>query len=161
MIAKIISGGQTGVDQAALAVATALGITVGGWCPKGGLDENSECIRDKYPLTETDSVDPTLRTQQNIRAADGTLLIVPSWPLPADIRDGTQFTYTYAINHAKPVLVIALNDQHDAVTQTLRWLADNKVFTLNVAGPRESSSPGIQDAACVLLDTLFHKIQLS
>lgn len=83
MIKKLVSGGQTGVDQAALSIASELGITIGGWCPKRGLDENGICILKKYPnLQEATTSSPDERTKLNIMDSDGTLIIVPSWPLP-------------------------------------------------------------------------------
>lgn len=81
MIEKIISGGQTGVDQAALLVATKLDIEVGGWCPKGGSDENGHCILEQYSLMkEAKTTNPDERTRLNIEDSDGTLIIVPSIP---------------------------------------------------------------------------------
>jgi hypothetical protein len=79
MIEKIVSGGQTGVDQAALLIASELGIETGGWCPKGGLDENGDCILAKYAcMKETPTSEPDERTKLNIQDSDGTLIIVPS-----------------------------------------------------------------------------------
>ncbi len=74
---KIISGGQTGVDRAALDVAMELGIPCGGWCPLDRWSEGGP-IDDRYPLTETESSDPAVRTESNVRDAQGTLIIAPS-----------------------------------------------------------------------------------
>ena len=98
MIKKIVTGGQTGVDQAALALATKTGIEVGGWCPKGGLDANGINIKTIYPMLEESSTsNPDERTRLNIDDSDGTLIIVPSMPIPASIVDGTRLTISYAI----------------------------------------------------------------
>jgi Circularly permutated YpsA SLOG family len=78
-IAKIISGGQTGVDRAALDVALELGIPCGGWCPKGRRAEDG-AIPDKYPVEENDSPEYPPRTARNVRAADGTLILTRGTP---------------------------------------------------------------------------------
>jgi hypothetical protein len=73
IVREIISGGQTGVDRAALDVARDLGIPCGGWCPKGRRAEDGR-IADRYPLQETSSSDYSVRTKSNVREPDGTLL---------------------------------------------------------------------------------------
>src|SRR5262245_15492232 len=98
MLEKIVSGGQTGVDRAALDVAIELNIEYAGWCPKGRLDENGR-IPSKYKnLTEIDGAftnekeNYDTRTKKNIQDSDGTLVLVPSLPLPEGIKDGTLLT---------------------------------------------------------------------
>ncbi|MHC4448286.1 MAG: YpsA SLOG family protein, partial [Planctomycetota bacterium] len=71
---KIVSGGQTGVDRAALDVAMELGVPCGGWCPQGRLAEDGE-IDARYPLTETSRAHAAQRTEWNVRDSDGTLII--------------------------------------------------------------------------------------
>ena len=155
MIKKIVSGGQTGVDQAALFVATQCGLSVGGWCPKGGLDENQQCILEKYPLREADTPDPNERTQRNIDDSDGTLILVPSWPLPKHIQDGTRLTYTYAKAQGKPYLIIALSDSDQHLHRIYEWIEHYNIRILNIGGPRESSSPGIYESSYIFLESLF------
>ncbi len=158
MIEKIISGGQTGVDQAALFVANKMGIVLGGWCPLGGLDENQQSIFKKYLLKEitglpfSDSISE--RTKRNIDDSDGTLIIVPSIPLPKTIQDGTLLTIKHAIEKRKPYLLIAVNDE-SAMDQFKNWMQTYAIKTLNVAGPRESSCKGIYEQTCELLQKLF------
>lgn len=156
MIKKIVSGGQTGVDQAAFMAAEKSGISIGGWCPKGGLDENGICILNQYPLLqESSTVNPDERTRLNIRDSDGTLIIVPSWPLPVTIKDGTQLTIEETERQKKPYLIVSLT-QLDHVTNAIRsWISIHKIKVLNIAGPRESSWPGIHDKACAFLRELF------
>lgn len=89
MLKKIISGGQTGVDRAALDAAILLKIPHGGWCPKGRLSEVGK-IPDKYLLKETESSDYSERTKLNIHDSDGTLIFVPSTPIK--VTDGTLLT---------------------------------------------------------------------
>jgi predicted Rossmann-fold nucleotide-binding protein len=71
---KIISGGQTGVDRAALDVALRHGIECGGWCPAGRLDEFGK-IPDHYPVQELQGGGFTERTLQNVKDSDGTVVI--------------------------------------------------------------------------------------
>ena len=159
MIEKIVSGGQTGVDQAGLLVATERGIPIGGWCPKGRLDESGNCILDKYPLREATTSNPDERTKLNIRDSDGTLILVPSWPLPEKIKDGTKLTYEDAERQNKPYLIIDLSNSQDAAIKILKWIKDKKIKVLNVAGPRESNSPGIYESACELFRRFFPSLK--
>ncbi len=141
---KIISGGQTGVDRAALDVAMELGIPCGGWCPLDRWSEDGP-IEERYPLTETESSDPAVRTDSNVRDAQGTLIIV-SGP----ITGGTALTQRLAAEFGKPHLVV--DPQSETSTRMIReWLTEHGIRILNVAGPRESSRPGIYGRAAALL----------
>ncbi|MBA2651380.1 MAG: putative molybdenum carrier protein [Tatlockia sp.] len=156
MIEKIVSGGQTGVDQAGLLIASEMGIDIGGWCPKGGLDENKDCILDKYSvLREAMTTNPDERTKINIRDSDGTLIIVPTWPLPEKIKDGTKLTIEYAQELHKPYLIIRLDKKEDAVDTLRAWIDEHNIYVLNIGGPRESNSLGIHKESCELLRELF------
>jgi hypothetical protein len=144
---KIISGGQTGVDRAALDVALALGIHCGGFCPKGRKSEDGT-IPKKYPLTETHSDNYPERTEFNVKTGDGTLILIADNPDP-----GTQLTIELCKRNNKPYLVIDLNDESRVDIKL--WLGKNNVGTMNVAGNRESISPGIHEKAYrFLLKTL-------
>lgn len=145
-IVKVISGGQSGVDRAALDVALELGIACGGWCPRGRRAEDG-VIPARYPLIETASPSYPERTGRNVESSDATLVIVRSRPRRGS---GTALTVGLARRHGKPWLVVD-PDGVDAVREILVWLATNRVGSLNVAGPRESESPGIHDAAADLL----------
>src|SRR6516225_6913367 len=101
-IAKIISGGQTGVDRAALDVALELGIPCGGWCPKGRRAEDGP-IPQRYPLQETGSKEYPVRTAKNVRQADGTLILTRG---PSD--RGTALSVRLAGKHKKPCLCVDL-----------------------------------------------------
>jgi hypothetical protein len=159
MIKQIISGGQTGVDQAALAVASELGLKVGGWCPNGGLDEKGNCILKRYPsMKQTKTINPEVRTKLNIETSDGTLIIVPSLPLPEKIKDGTLLTINHVKEKKKPYLIISL-DQTDSIEQFKNWLIEhNTISVLNVAGPRESNWPGINKLATELLRDMIKRL---
>lgn len=158
MIKKIVSGEQTGVDQAALLVAMELGIEVGGWCPLGGLDENGNCILAHYPsMKEAKTPDPAERTKLNVEDSDGTLIIVPSCSLPDKIKGGTLLTIEHAKTMKKPYFIIGL-EQADLAVQFKNWLSDNNISVLNIAGPRESNSPGINKQAAELLRDMIRKL---
>jgi len=145
---KIISGGQTGVDRAALDAAIALGIPHGGWCPKGRLAEDGHIV-DTYQLQETDSPEYRVRTEWNVRDSDATLIIARG-PLSG----GTELTARLARQYGRPVKVVDLRSPEPA-ERICRWLTEHRVEVLNVAGPRESQSPGIGRQAFELLQELF------
>jgi hypothetical protein len=137
-IAKLVSGGQTGVDCASLDVALELGIPCGGWCPKGRRSE-SGTISAAYGLTQTPSEDVAQRTEWNARDSDGTLVILEGPPV-----GGTLLTVEMAARYRKPSLIVDLLKNHDGAREEIRaWIARNGIRTLNVAGPRESTTPGI------------------
>src|SRR5437588_11049303 len=102
MLQRIISGGQTGVDRAALDVALELGIPCGGWCPRGRRAEDGP-IPEKYPLKETSTKEYPQRTEQNVCDADGTLILTRGQP-----DRGTALTAKLANRHRKPLYVVDL-----------------------------------------------------
>lgn len=136
IVQKVVSGGQTGVDRAALDVALELGLPCGGWCPKGRKAEDGR-IAPQYPLNETPSEVYEQRTEWNVRDSDGTLVL--TWGRPTE---GTAFTIEMARRLGKPCLVIDLAAQ-TSLPPVCTWARDHGIRTLNVAGPRESKSPGI------------------
>lgn len=135
MIEKVISGGQTGVDRAALDVAINLGIPCGGWCPKGRRAEDGP-LPKKYPLVETPSAAYPQRTEWNVRDSDGTLILSQGKP-----DKGTALTISTARKLRKPCLILDI--EKPAAEQVTKWVRDNGIRVLNIAGPRESSKPGI------------------
>ncbi len=148
MIRKVVSGGQTGVDRAALNVALRLGIPCGGWCPRGRLAEDGR-IPKRYPLKETPDREYAQRTEWNVRDSDGTLVL--TWGPPTD---GTAFTVAMARMHQKPCLVLDLF-QVTEMRAVHDWIRQNRVRTLNVAGPRASKCPGIYEDAASFLECLL------
>ena len=146
---RIISGGQTGVDRAALDVALALGIPCGGWCPRGRRAEDGP-IDPRYPLRETRGSDPGERTRRNVAEADATLILAPQ-PLCG----GTAVTRDWAESLPKILLVIDPNASNAALAAVAGWLAEHRPQVLNIAGPRESESPGIYRASTTLLTRLW------
>lgn len=148
MITHIVSGGQTGVDRAALDVALRLGVPCGGWCPRGRLAEDGR-LSPIYPLQETDSPDYAVRTEWNVRDSDGTL-ILSRGPLTG----GTAYTLACTRKHGRPCLIIDLNTT-PTTTPVHTWLREHAITTLNIAGPRESTSPGIHTLASSLIESLL------
>lgn len=144
----IVSGGQTGVDRAALDVALELGFPCGGWCPQGRLAEDGS-LPARYPLRETPSADYVQRTEWNVRDSDATLILAPG-----TLRGGTAFTRKKALALKKPVRVVKLSVP-DALETVMLWLTQTGIRRLNVAGPRESQAPGIYDRARRVLNELF------
>jgi hypothetical protein len=136
----IVSGGQTGVDRAALDASLELGISCGGWCPKGRRAEDGP-IPDRYPLKETESGSYPVRTEMNVRDSDGTLIL--TWGRPTG---GTALTVRLARRHKKPSLVIDLKKPADP-SSLMNWLEKKQIEVLNVAGPRESEYPDISRLA--------------
>jgi hypothetical protein len=148
MFTKIVSGGQTGVDRAALDVALELGLPCGGWCPRGRRAEDGP-LPERYPLCETASAAYPARTALNVREADGTLILTRGEP-----DRGTALTARLAEHSGKPYLALDLT-QRPEPKQVLIWATAHGVRILNVAGPRESSQPGIYDAAKAFLSSVL------
>lgn len=147
-VKKIVSGGQSGVDRAALDAALALGIPCGGWCPRDRYAEDGR-IGDRYPLTETPSRDTAQRTEWNVRDSDGTLVLTRGEP-----SGGTALTIRFARALGRPFLIVDLVDAVDP-EGVRSWIRQNRVEVLNVAGPREFKCPGISGEALALLRTVL------
>lgn len=128
------------MDRAALDTALLLGIPSGGWCPRGRKAEDGP-IDARYPLRETPSADYPERTEWNVRDSDGTLVLTRGRP-----SGGTAFTIALARRHGRPLLVLDLEQGPDP-SEVQRWTETSEVAILNIAGPRESQQPGIQDEA--------------
>ena len=148
MFRKIVSGGQTGVDRAALDFALANGIEHGGWCPKGRRAEDG-MLDEKYNLNETPRRDYRQRTEWNVRDSDGTLIIINR-----ELSGGSLYTLEAVRNTGKPVMVVCLVDGAEE-RLVAEWLKNNGVNVLNVAGPRASSEPAIYDMALEFLGKIY------
>lgn len=145
---KIVTGGQSGVDRAALDVALALGLPCGGWCPKGRKAEDG-VIDARYPLQEIPSDSYAQRTEWNVRDSDGTLVLTRG-----GLTGGTAQTVEVAAQLGKPCLVLDLSA--DPVPEAVRaWASAHAVKVLNIAGPRESKTPGIYAQAARFLRAVF------
>lgn len=146
---KIVSGGQTGVDRAALDVAIKLGIPHGGWCPRGRWAEDG-VIPELYNLRETPAAEPEQRTEWNVRDSDGTVIFSVS----AHLTGGSAYTRTMAERWGKPCLHLAevLHPVADAVAQLEGFLRQHRIRVLNVAGPRRSVEPRAARYAAAVLE---------
>lgn len=146
---NIISGGQTGVDRAALDFALKNGIQCGGWCPFGRLAEDG-ILDERYPLKESITSSYKERTRLNIQDSDGTIIIYEN-----EMDEGTKLTRDIAHSMKKPLRKIQLHDDQSTVKVQLKtWITINKISVLNVAGPRESSSPGIYELTSIFFEKL-------
>ena len=148
MVRSVVSGGQTGVDRAALDVALELGVPCGGWCPKGRLAEDGP-IELRYPLKETPSSDYAQRTEWNVRDSDGTLVLSQG-----ELSGGTAQTVEVARRLGKPCLILDLTKPPSAAT-VHSWVREHRLEVLNIAGPRESKSPGASAKAAAFLRRVF------
>jgi hypothetical protein len=140
VIERVVSGGQTGVDRGALDAALAAGVACGGWCPKDRRAEDGT-IPAKYPLKEMSSTDYRDRTLRNVQDSDGTLILMTE-----RLSGGTALTREFALAQKKPLMLVDL-DRPLSPDAVLHWATKQGIRVLNVAGPRESLRPGIQQRA--------------
>jgi hypothetical protein len=145
---SIVTGGQTGVDRAAMDIALSLGLRLKGWCPLGRWAEDGP-VPEVYPLRETPGVDPGQRTSWNVRDADATLVLIMG-----TVSGGTALTVEEARQAGKPCLQVAFAESPD-LDRIRDWMSRNHVHSLNIAGPRESEEPGIYRKARQFLAALF------
>lgn len=145
---KIISGGQTGVDRAALDFALSHQMRCGGYCPKYRRAEDGT-IPMIYPLTEMQTKSYPARTRQNILTSDGTLLLFLE-----TLDKGSILTKKLCIQLLKPIWLQSMLEETMGIN-FLQWLLDNHIQILNIAGPRESFAPGIYQRTLRFLETVF------
>jgi Circularly permutated YpsA SLOG family len=154
---KIISGGQTGVDRAALDVALKHRIACGGWCPEGRLDEEGK-IPDRYPMTELKKGGPDERTALNVYDSDGTIVIYFH-----ELSGGTAYTVGCCIEQQQPHRLIdaAKYSPEDAATLMVAFVVDHDIEILNIAGPRASEWAGAYDYALRAVDVLLSRMKIA
>ncbi|WP_342632623.1 putative molybdenum carrier protein [Marinobacter alkaliphilus] len=140
MLSKIISGGQTGADRAALDAAIDASISFGGSCPAGRKAEDGQ-IPDYYGLQEI-SGGYRQRTRKNVEDSDGTAIFYNTF-----LSGGTELTLQFCIRFNKPykLIDISLIDSEKAAAVLVEFADKFQVETLNVAGPRASSHPEMYD----------------
>ncbi len=153
MLKKIISGGQTGVDRAALDAALGKGFPCGGWCPAGRRAEDG-VIGPEYPMTETRSFEYEPRTEKNVMDSDGTLILTEGEP-----EGGTALTVDFARKHKKPCMVVDFSAGGKAADDIAGWIKTNRIAVLNVAGPRNSKNRGIYSSAKVVVGDVIGKFK--
>ena len=150
MIRRIVSGGQTGADRAALDAAMDLGIETGGWIPRGRWTEDGGVPERYLNMKETKSTDPALRTEHNVRDSDGTVVLSHG-----EVFGGTKWTVEVSGRLRKPMLRLDLSVQSEEVNaaRLLAWMSAEGIEVLNVAGPRESEDGDIYSAVRAVLGT--------
>ncbi|MDD4932970.1 MAG: putative molybdenum carrier protein [Methylacidiphilaceae bacterium] len=143
---KIVSGGQTGADRAALDWALAHGIPAAGWCPRGRRAEDGS-IPSRYPLVETPSEDYAERTLWNVRDSDGTAIFT----VGPTLIGGSRLTSEEATRLRKPW--IHLDGATRCAAEKLRaFLEEHRIRVLNVAGSRGSREPGVSRLVWLVLE---------
>jgi len=154
---KIVSGGQTGADQGALAACRQRKFPYGGWVPKGRRTEKGRIPERFNHLRQHWSRHYPPRTEKNVVDSDGTVIFTFGKP-----DGGSLLTVDFAKQHGKPWLAVDLNQPLEkAVDKTVRWirrrLPDHAV--LNVAGSRRSKAPGIHRAVKAVMLNVFDKLE--
>ncbi len=155
MLKKIISGGQTGADQAALDVAIKLDIPHGGWIPKGRKTEKG-ALSHKYLLQEMPDDNYAKRTEKNVIDSDGTIILSHGI-----VTGGSELTRIVAEKYNRPHLHLDLNirSEFQAAQMIKDWVIKHNIEVLNVAGPRESNDPEIYKATVDILQTAFYLVK--
>jgi hypothetical protein len=154
MLLKIVSGGQTGADIAALDVALRHDFPHGGWCPKGRRSLDGP-IHSRYLLIETPSSSYLQRTEWNVRDSDGTVVFT----LAPEPTGGSLKTIQFARRHGKPFVHISQfgsgSVYADPVPRLVQFVEEHQIGSLNVAGSRESKEPGINRWVSQVLEDAF------
>lgn len=160
MLEKVISGGQTGVDQVAIIVASEYGLKTGGIMPEGWRTEvgpNPE-FGQKYGLREGTSPEYPIRTEANVRNSDGTMRIA----LKLNSK-GMRCTMNAIVKHRRPYFDVDLKTyEKDAefMEKVKEWMSANDIRTLNIAGNKETKDNNVSNAARLFIDKLMKKLGL-
>ncbi len=149
MVGKIVSGGQTGADRAALDFAIGRGIPHGGWCPKGRLAEDGP-IDSRYQLKETATAIYEERTGLNVRDSDGTVIFT----IAPQLAGGSKMTAEFAARRGKPWLHLSKQTSGPA-SRLAQFAGMHKITVLNVAGSRASGEPGVREFTASVLSDAF------
>jgi hypothetical protein len=151
MVEKIISGGQTGADRAALDFALARDIPHGGWCPRGRRAEDG-ALQERYELQETPDAEYSQRTEWNVRDSDGTVI----FSLAPELTGGSRLTEEFAARHRKPCLHLSQQTHGATAVKRLRqFVQQHHIRVLNVAGPRASNEAAVPRFVLETLEKLF------
>jgi len=150
---EIVSGGQTGVDQGALAAALDANRRCGGWCPAGRRSEDGT-IPARFPVIELEGADYRQRTLRNVIDSDGTAIIYFD-----RLEGGTALTVKFCVREQKPLLLIdtASLNVDQAVADLRGFVGRHEIRVLNVAGPRRSKWAQAYDEAYAVISTLLRE----
>ncbi len=152
-VERIVSGGQTGADRAALDFALAHGIPHGGWCPRGRLTEDG-ALEGCYELRETPDEDYPQRTKWNVRDSDGTVI----FSIAPELSGGSKLTVDLAAELSKPCLHLSeIREGNNAADRLRDFLVQHGIRVLNVAGPRASNEPAVARFVIQTMEKLFTK----
>jgi hypothetical protein len=151
----VISGGQTGADQAGWRAAQACGIATGGWMPLHFMTENGPdgSLGRLYGAKAMPTGSYAARTARNVRESDGTL-----WFGTTDT-PGTKTTLEACEVWRRPVFLV---EPHRSIlpSDAVQWLRNQpQVHVLNVAGNRESKNPGIGERVERFLIAVFKRVK--
>lgn len=151
-VKKIVSGGQTGADRAALDFAIEYGIDHGGWVPEGRLAEDG-AIPERYRLRELAGGGYAARTEKNVTDADGTLIVSRG-----ELTGGSLLTRQMAEKHARPCLHVHMGriPLFESAIDVYEWIVAHGIGVLNVAGPRASKDPFVYEMTRNLLEMVWH-----
>jgi len=154
MLIQVISGGQTGADQAALIAARACGIRTGGWMPRGfrTADGPRPDLAVDFGLQEHSSPNYAPRTRRNVQEADAAVRLARKWNT-----SGERATLKFLRHYGKPYLNVSI-DSPVPPAAVAKWLLDNRVRVLNVAGNREQNAPGIENFVAAYLKNVFRLV---
>ena len=140
MIEQIISGGQTGADIAGIDAAIEVGVTYGGWLPKGRKSENGSVPKTYTEFWEMDRGGYLMRTEQNVIDSDGTVIFTYG-----RLSGGSSLTKKFAVKHKRPWLHVDLDADRDPIYTIKDWIVEWDIKILNVAGKSASKAPSIYD----------------
>jgi hypothetical protein len=160
MLKKIVTGGQTGVDRSALDVAIQLNYEYGGWCPRGRKAEDGIIDPIKYSnLQETSTDRYQQRTEFNVRDSDGTLIIINGDE--ETMGRGSKLTMNMTKKYKKPLFIPNLKENNENLNEIkiIQWISMNNIQILNIAGPREETTPGIYQLTQIFLKNFLKKIK--